>query len=480
MSDLLNFEMLLKDIPGAEPAGRDLRKDPASAYHRLKLAFGRAVSAERKLLEGEETQPPDWDRILEGVPEVIAAECKDLDLAAWLAEALTRKHGLPGLRDGLKLIRLLVERFWDQGLHLTVDSGNATEAFPVLDGLGGTPSREGRLIGPICRVRLTESSEGVGPFSYLDYQEAARIESIKDSGERLRAIEKGMPDPQKIARAERATSSRFREETVTRIRECKLELDGLDSALAAKCPGSLAVSLADLTEWEALVLRLKNPPDDPTRFLWDRLPVAVQQSLASGAKETTGPVPLKRALADELNRIAEGEPIFEAQRFAGVTLEPSVKTLLEQQPTGRALRRLNRILLRQTLGLSEPARPPSTAMIRRTLETCESILTSPGENKADEATPHLAGDTAGSPTDVAADGSLSGPIRSRQDAFRILLRVAQYFEQTEPHSPASYALRRVVRWGDLPLPALLAELIENDDARKEVYNLVGIVPKSGE
>ena len=65
----------------------------------------------------------------------------------------------------------------------------------------------------------------------------------------------------------------------------------------------------------------------------------------------------------------------------------------------------------------------------------------------------------------ARSGSRSpGGLGSREEAFRTLEQVAQFFRRTEPHSPISYQLEQAVRWGRLPLPDLIHELIA-DPAR---------------
>jgi type VI secretion system protein ImpA len=57
-----------------------------------------------------------------------------------------------------------------------------------------------------------------------------------------------------------------------------------------------------------------------------------------------------------------------------------------------------------------------------------------------------------------------------------LLQVAEYFRRNEPHTPVSYALEQVVRWGKMSLPDLLLELIPEDSPRSNLYRLVGIKP----
>ena len=63
---------------------------------------------------------------------------------------------------------------------------------------------------------------------------------------------------------------------------------------------------------------------------------------------------------------------------------------------------------------------------------------------------------------------------TREDAFRSLLQVADFFRRTEPHSPVSYALEQAVRWGRMPLPELLQELISDEAVRKDLFRRTGI------
>jgi type VI secretion system protein ImpA len=67
-----------------------------------------------------------------------------------------------------------------------------------------------------------------------------------------------------------------------------------------------------------------------------------------------------------------------------------------------------------------------------------------------------------------------GTIENREDAFREILKISQYFRKTEPHSPISYALEQIVRWGRLPLPDLLKELISDESSVSQMFKLVGI------
>jgi type VI secretion system protein ImpA len=65
-------------------------------------------------------------------------------------------------------------------------------------------------------------------------------------------------------------------------------------------------------------------------------------------------------------------------------------------------------------------------------------------------------------------------IRTREDAFKHLLKVAEFFRRTEPHTVIAFAIEQVVRWGRMPLPDLLTELIPEEAARKNLFKQVGI------
>lgn len=63
---------------------------------------------------------------------------------------------------------------------------------------------------------------------------------------------------------------------------------------------------------------------------------------------------------------------------------------------------------------------------------------------------------------------------TRQSAYQTIERVAQYFERTEPHSPVCFVLRQAIRWGKMPLPELLSELIEDQSVMTELRKRVGL------
>ncbi|MEZ9524565.1 type VI secretion system protein TssA [Enterovibrio norvegicus] len=64
---------------------------------------------------------------------------------------------------------------------------------------------------------------------------------------------------------------------------------------------------------------------------------------------------------------------------------------------------------------------------------------------------------------------------NRDQAFVQLRELAEYFRVSEPHSPVSFLLEKAIRWGYMPLPELMSELLvgrEND--QDKIFNLIGL------
>ena len=116
---LIDIPAMLAPIEGELSVGNDLRLDTAhsSDYSQIKDARRAARDAERNnMFDGDSTEANEqWQKIFLLAPKVIATQSKDVELACWLTEALVRKSGFQGLKDGFSLIRQLIENFWEQG-----------------------------------------------------------------------------------------------------------------------------------------------------------------------------------------------------------------------------------------------------------------------------------------------------------------------------------------------------------------------------
>jgi type VI secretion system protein ImpA len=116
---VLDFDALLRPIPGPNPAG-----DPLSDAMRMELDTHR-----REPVPGDSTTAhwkADWPKVLRVTTDTLTGTGKDMHAAARLVEAATKLHGVVGLRDGLRLLQRLIAECWDR-LHPIPADGDTTD-----------------------------------------------------------------------------------------------------------------------------------------------------------------------------------------------------------------------------------------------------------------------------------------------------------------------------------------------------------------
>jgi len=152
---------LLNPIEGPNPSGANLRYDPV--YDKIKEA------------RREEDQPPpgmtERDRkvaenplVIKLVTDLLTNKTKDLQLAAWLTEALLKQKGFGGLKDGLALCFGLVDKFWDTVFPELEDGDAQSRGAPL--GFVGT-----KLEIPLKLVPVVDKAS----YSLLDYQQSREV-----------------------------------------------------------------------------------------------------------------------------------------------------------------------------------------------------------------------------------------------------------------------------------------------------------------
>lgn len=122
---LLDFQALTAPVPGEQPAGA-----PVPFEVRARLDEFRKEDAPDDPTSGGAARKADWPGIVKLAEETLKTKSKDLMSAARLTEALTRTRGFPGLRDGLRLLREMVEKCWDRMYPELVDGDLEVRAGP--------------------------------------------------------------------------------------------------------------------------------------------------------------------------------------------------------------------------------------------------------------------------------------------------------------------------------------------------------------
>jgi len=118
---------------------------------------------------------------------------------------------------------------------------------------------------------------------------------------------------------------------------------------------------------------------------------------------------------------------------------------------------------------------PSFHAIRSVLNEIQDTICNIAKDKL-QRTP-AAADTGSVDSEITGSRSsaaVTGMPGTRQQALAQLREIAQFFRQTEPHSPISYAVEKAIRWGERPLHELLSELIPDENARSTFSLMTGI------
>ena len=176
---VIDIDSLTAPISDDAPAGSDLREVRSENYYAIKSARNSARAEERNSL-ADDIDPahllPNWEPVLQLAPKILTEESKDLEVASWFIEALTRFEGFAGLRDGFAMVNRMVDNFWDSLYPVPDEDGLETKVAPLtgLNGDGG----EGTLLAPIRNLPIT-GTVSTGSLSYWTYtqvQEASRLE----------------------------------------------------------------------------------------------------------------------------------------------------------------------------------------------------------------------------------------------------------------------------------------------------------------
>ena len=143
---VLDIDDYLKPISGGNPAG-----EPPSPALMMKLDALRKEPVPGD--EGTNDRPADWPEILRSAGTALQTQSKDLNLALRLLEALVKQKGIPGLRDGLKLLLRLLSECPDR-LHPLLESQADWSDWEGMLRWFNDPGRGGKIPSALMRTPL--------------------------------------------------------------------------------------------------------------------------------------------------------------------------------------------------------------------------------------------------------------------------------------------------------------------------------------
>ena len=317
--------------------------------------------------EGKSDGPqadPKWGRIAELAIEILTKHSKDTRVLVSLIESMTRLHGLPGLRDSLKVGSLLVDQY---KLSLFPLPEPGEKLHYCLEFIGNIcKSEPNNIKSALYQADFLKREPGLCWFSHIS---ATNLEK------------------------------RPAKEKEVLIQSGELTLEHFRSAV------NLVTEAAELTDFD-------------------------------------------QQLTEAINEAKTFDALLTTHSKSQVGINQIIDDLGKLQRWYRGL-----IADRLTyIAASAPA------------EQVEANVES-----------STASEGGGDATSAGTQASIS----NREQALSKLLQVATYFRNSEPHSPVSYALEQAVRWGKMPLPELLRDLVANDSVLTEVYRRMGIQENKG-
>jgi type VI secretion system protein ImpA len=166
--ETLVSEELLDPIAAEQPAGADLRW--TAEWDRIKEARRSDDTLDSGKWAKKDRKTSDWTLVQSLVTTALRERSKDLQLSLWLTEADIKLHGFPGLRDGLRLTRELMVRYWDKGLYPAMEDGPEDRAGPF-------EWLNNKLVDSIETIPITPRLDQGIEYSFLDLKEARRVGS---------------------------------------------------------------------------------------------------------------------------------------------------------------------------------------------------------------------------------------------------------------------------------------------------------------
>jgi len=160
---MTDLEALLRPVSDDARCGPDLDAAGDPAY----VEFGVAAEWKEAKYVGEQevasAQAPDWRKLKETGAALLAVS-KDLRIAKHYVAALAHVDGLPGFASGVRLVRDLLERYWD-ALHPVLEGPTDDWRKNLVTELNAERGALGGL-----RAAFIAESRKVGRFTVRDIE----------------------------------------------------------------------------------------------------------------------------------------------------------------------------------------------------------------------------------------------------------------------------------------------------------------------
>ncbi len=166
----MDIDAVLSPLPGDSPSGENLRY--TSVYDEIQ----EARRADDTLDRGDwhhEVKAADWNKAFFLCLDALTKRTKDLQIAAWLLEALAHTKGFQGVSVGLATMNGLLDQFWDT-LYPEIEEDDLDFRSGPLEFIND------KLWLSIKEIPLTDPENTPG-FSWIKWQESRQVGFEKDA-----------------------------------------------------------------------------------------------------------------------------------------------------------------------------------------------------------------------------------------------------------------------------------------------------------
>ncbi|MEZ5428867.1 MAG: type VI secretion system protein TssA [Pyrinomonadaceae bacterium] len=159
---VIDLTTIFRPIPGENPSGENQR------YSGLYDELNEARRADDDLALGAwqtDLKIADFRKVIDLATSALTSQTKDMQVAAYLTEALVKEHQFVGLRDSLKMMAGLQDRFWET-IHPEIDEGDMegrANAIAFFDTQASFAIKEAII------------TQGTG-YNYLDWEDSKKYD----------------------------------------------------------------------------------------------------------------------------------------------------------------------------------------------------------------------------------------------------------------------------------------------------------------
>ncbi len=311
---VIDLEAMLQPIEGENPSGESLR------YSGIYDQIAEARRADDNLNQGAwktDIKLADYRQVVNLAVPALTSQSKDLQISAWLAEGLSSIYGFAGLRDSMKLMTGLQEKFWET-VHPEIDEGDMEGRANAVSWLE-TPA----FTLLVKKIPITDGAA----YNYLDCEDSKKFDIPENLETLLSADEQRYRELQAQAeregrvtgelwrKAKSQTRRAFCEQLNFTIEECWTEYNELNRVIEEKfdrnqAPGlsGLKKTLEDIHQQVKLLLEEKRREEPDAVEVVEEVVAADGTVTVAGVAAPTGAIQNR---ADALKRLSDIADFFQ-------------------------------------------------------------------------------------------------------------------------------------------------------------------------